>query len=277
VKRMAPTAALVATIAVMALAYACGASEEGDLGTGERSEGSGEKTARDGDGTESDAARTAVPAVPAGKGSIRGKVAFTGTPPTPARLDRDTDAVCKATPMNAEDVLVENGMLANVIVRLTKGAPRVPGTGSIEIDQTACMYRPRASAIVAGQKIVVKNGDQTMHNVHTYPPEGERPFNRAQVPGSPAFEVQYTTNGAVVVFRCDVHPWMEAYVSVTSHPFFAVTGADGTFEIRDVPSGTYTLESWHEKFGTKTQEVTVTTGGTVEANFSFDGTETPTG
>jgi len=273
------TATLLATVAAMVFATQCG--NDAASGDGEATGGGGDDQAKAGDGETGgggDTAKTPEPAAPAGKGTIKGKVAFTGTAPTPAPINRDSDPVCKATPRNAEDVLVENGALRNVIVRISKGVRTpVAGSGSIEINQTECMYTPRVSAISAGQKIAVKNGDQTMHNVHTYPPEGESGLNRAQVPGSNAIEVEYTTHGAVVAFKCDVHPWMAAHVSVTNHPYFAVTGADGTFNIADVPAGSYTLEAWHEKFGSKTADITVAADGTVETNFSYAGTEQPAG
>ena len=120
----------------------------------------------------------------------------------------------------------------------------------------------------------MRNSDQTLHNVHTYKGTSTL-FNQAQVPGTAKIEKKFTDNGAMLKFKCDVHQWMTGYVWVQNNPYFAVTGDDGSFEIKDVPAGKYTVEAWQEKLGTKTVEVTVAAAAPAEAKFSFDGTETP--
>ena len=140
--------------------------------------------------------------------------------------------------------------------------------------QEACMYRPRVSGVIAGQTIAIKNGDQTLHNIHTY--RGEKTlFNMAQPPGQPEIK-QALKKGepSVIKFKCDVHPWMTAYVLVSNHPFFAITGEDGKFALKDVPAGKYTVEAWHEKFGAKTVEVTVEPNKPSTADLSYTGAET---
>ena len=112
-----------------------------------------------------------------------------------------------------------------------------------------------------------------MHNVHTY--EGARTlFNVAQVPGTPNIEKTFSQNGTMLKFKCDIHPWMTGYVWVQNNRYFAVTDKDGAFEIKDVPVGSYEIEAWHERFGTKTGKVTVQKGKPAEVKFEFTGTET---
>ncbi|HEX2573723.1 MAG TPA: carboxypeptidase regulatory-like domain-containing protein [Polyangia bacterium] len=222
------------------------------------------------------AAAGGAPAAAAGMGTIKGSVAFTGQAPAPMPINRAADPFCAKTKMNAEDVLVnKNGTLKNVLVRLTNvtGTFEAPKDVAV-VAQENCMYRPRLQGVVAGQTVQVKNGDQTLHNVHTY--RGSATLkNQAQIAGSPAVDMKFTDAGAVIKFKCDVHPWMAGYVSVTNHPFFSITGDDGSFELKNVPAGTYKIEAWHEKFGTKMMDVTVAANGTAETKFSYDGTEKP--
>ena len=117
------------------------------------------------------------------------------------------------------------------------------------------MYRPRLQGAIAGQPISIRNDDGTLHNVHAYE-VSHTLFNVAQPPGSPAVAKTFSEPG-VVKLKCDVHPWMVGYVVVTKSPDFAVTKPDGSFDIVGVPAGTYTLQTWHEKLGAKTAQVTV--------------------
>jgi len=206
-------------------------------------------------------------------GSIAGTVTFSGTPPKPQKLNRKSDPICAKKEMNDETILIgkDGKALENVMVRVTKGASAAAAKAPAEdvlVDQKDCMYRPRVQGAVEGQKIKVRNDDGTLHNVHTY--EGTKTlFNQAQPPGSAPIEKPIPKTAEVVKLKCDVHPWMIGYVVVNKNPYFAVTKDDGKFEIKDVPAGTYTVEAWHEKLGTKTQEVTVTEGKASPAKFDF--------
>jgi len=204
-------------------------------------------------------------------GSIEGTVAFSGTPPKPQKLNRKSDPVCAKKDFNDEGILLStNGKaLQNVLVRVKDAAPsaKMP-TEDVIVDQKDCMYRPRVQGAVVGQKIKVKNDDPTLHNVHTY--EGTKTlFNQAQPPGSAPIEKPLPKTDNVVKVKCDVHPWMAAFVVLNKNPYFAVTKEDGSFQIKDVPAGAYTIEAWHEKLGTQTQKVTVTEGKPVQAKFDF--------
>ncbi|HEX4804191.1 MAG TPA: carboxypeptidase regulatory-like domain-containing protein [Myxococcaceae bacterium] len=204
-------------------------------------------------------------------GSIEGTVAFSGTPPKPQKLNRKSDPVCAKKDFNDESVLLSsNGKaLQNVLVRVKDAPPsaKMP-TEDVMIDQKDCMYRPRVQGAVVGQKIKVRNNDPTLHNVHSY--EGTKTlFNQAQPPGSAPIEKPLPKSDDLVKVKCDVHPWMAAFVVLNKSSYFAVTKEDGSFQIKDVPAGTYTIEAWHEKYGTQDQEVTLAASGTQTLDFTF--------
>jgi plastocyanin len=205
------------------------------------------------------AAAAAAAAPPAGVNPIKGTVKLTGAAPEMKMLKREADPFCGQVQMKDEEVVVSpTGGLKNVLVRLTKGvtgsypAPSTPA----QIDQSQCMFRPRMQGIMAGQPLTIRNSDQTLHNVHTYK-GASTIFNQAEIPGMAPMVKKFDGPAAVIKFKCDVHPWMTGYVAVSDHPFFAVTGDDGSFTIPNVPAGTYTIEAWHERFGSTTAEVTV--------------------
>ena len=196
---------------------------------------------------------------PPAANAIKGTVKLTGAVPEMKMLKREADPYCGKVQMKDEEVIVSpSGGLKNVLVRITKGvtgtyaAPATPAS----IDQTDCMFRPRVQGIMAGQPLTVRNGDQTLHNVHTYK-GASTIFNQAEIPGLPPMVKKFDGPSSIVKFKCDVHPWMTGFVGVTDHPFFAVTGDDGSFTIANVPAGTYTIEAWHERFGSATSDVTV--------------------
>lgn len=219
------------------------------------------------------AALLAAPAAHAGGGgTVQGSVKFLGKAPARKAIDRSSDKVCAATPAETEDVLVTGGKLRDVHVRIQSGtagkhaAPRAP----LVIEQTACAYRPRVAGAMAGQTVQIKNGDATMHNVHAYV-DAESAFNKSQPKGAKPIEHKdLGAAGQVFTLKCDVHSWMRAFVPVTDHPYFAVTGDDGAFALKDVPPGTYTVEAWHPKLGLKKKQVTVQAGKPATVDFIFN-------
>jgi hypothetical protein len=136
------------------------------------------------------------------------------------------------------------------------------------MDQNGCRYRPRVLVVQAGQTVEIRNSDATLHHVHTYKGTATL-FNLAHIQGTAPYKKKFPTVGDVVKFKCDVHPWMTGWVVVTDNPYFAVSGDDGSFTIKDVPAGKYTVEVWHEKLGTQTKDVTVTDAGTVDLKLSM--------
>ena len=207
------------------------------------------------------------------KGSIKGTVLFEGEAPDRPKLVRDTDPVCAKVDKLSEDVIVTKGKLKDVLVRVKNGtagkhaAPAAPAA----IDQKDCMYSPRVLGVVAGQKLGVRNSDGTFHNVHATV-DGKLLWNKPHPKGDPALTVDSTPKaGDVIDIVCDVHPWMHAYAVVMDHPFFAVTGEDGSFEIKGLAPGSYTLEAWHPTLGLKTLTVKIGVGpkAAVTARFSY--------
>jgi len=211
-------------------------------------------------------------AAPAGQAVIEGTVKLNGTPPEMAMTKRDADPFCAKTPTKEEEVVVgPAGGLANVVVRITAGATGHydPPATPVALDQSGCMYRPRVQAIVAGQTVSIRNGDQTLHNVHGYKGPSTL-FNQAEIPGLPPIARKMGDAGDILKFKCDVHPWMTGYLVVNANPFFAVTGPDGHFKITGVPAGKYTLTAWQERYGAKTAEVSVAADKPTEVSFAYD-------
>ena len=200
-------------------------------------------------------------AAAAGNRKITGVVTFEGDPPPRAELKMNADPVCakKSKGQKSESVLVKDGKLQNVVVYISSDIAAKPAAGEVVVDQNGCMYRPRVQCAAAGQTIKITNGDATMHNVHAYLGEGKGKtlFNQAQVPNGPAITKTTKKAGELWHFTCDVHPWMEGFVFVANNGYCAVTGEDGFFSIEGLAPGEYELTFWHEKYGTKTQKVTV--------------------
>jgi plastocyanin len=206
-------------------------------------------------------------------GSLKGTVKLAGKAPEPATLNMKADPFCaKQPPAKDEEVAVgAGGGLKNVVVRIAKGVSSPPAapTSPAVIDQRGCRYVPRVQVVQAGQSLEIRNSDSTLHNVHTYKGTATL-FNQAHIQGSGPIKKKFATVGDVVRFKCDVHPWMTAYLLVTDSPYFAISGEDGSFNIADVPAGKYTVEVWHERLGTQTKEVTVADGQPAELNLQFN-------
>ena len=209
-----------------------------------------------------------------GSAAVNGIVRFDGAQPDATLIRMDADPVCAqqhAEPVYAEDVVVnDEGGLKYVFVYVkdgVKGSYPAPST-PVVLDQTGCGYVPRVLGIQANQPLEIVNSDATLHNVNAKP-TANRPFNIAQpVKGMKATK-KFKTPEVMVMFKCNVHPWMRAYLGVLDHPFFSVTGDDGAFTITGLPAGTYVLEAWHERYGTATQTVDLAEGSTQSVEFTF--------
>jgi plastocyanin len=216
----------------------------------------------------------APPADASGSGSFTGTVKFDGIPPKQARIDMSPYPDCAKehpTPVTAEDILTGAGdSLANVIVYVSDGlSGRTfnPPDQPAVLEQKGCMYRPHVIALQAGQKLEVRNEDKTTHNIHPIP-ANNREWNKMQPPAVP-FEESFAREEIAIPVKCNVHPWMRGYIAVFKHPYFAVTDKNGSFELKDLPPGSYTITAWHEKLGTKSQKVTVSAGQAGKLEFVF--------
>lgn len=235
--------------------------------------GCGGKSEEDADMMQSSAPAAAKKSVDAATaGSVSGKINFSGTAPKMGKLDMAADGFCAgkhADVVRDPSVIVNgNGTLKNVVVYVKKGleeygfsAPAAPPM----LDQTGCLYEPHVLVMMPGV-LQIKSSDATLHNVHAEP-KVNAAFNRAQ-PAPSTIDAKFT-KPEIVPFKCDVHPWMRAYVAVIEHSAAAVTGDDGSFKLDTLPPGQYVIEAWHEKFGVQESTVTVETGKTAEVSFTF--------
>jgi plastocyanin len=212
-----------------------------------------------------------------GTATVKGSVKFEGEAPARRAIDVGSEAFCvqfhKDEPLRSETVVIgAEGGLANVFVRVTAGLEAwkfADGTGEVVLDQKGCSYLPHMLAAQVGQTLKVRNSDPIMHNVHGINRKTDKDeFNWAQTKAGLESTKELKKPGAIMV-KCDVHGWMGANVMIEKHPFFAVTGENGAFELPKLPPGAYTIEAWHEKLGTQTQQVTVGDGETKEIAFSF--------
>src|SRR6266850_82510 len=216
-------------------------------------------------------------------GSVTGVVAYNGTPPAPKKIATDADPVCgKANPnLSTEDTVVKDGKLANVFVYIKDGTTadgtkvgdytyETP-TEPVTLDQKGCHYVPHVLGIQVNQKLKVVNSDPTQHNIHPTPKVNEE-WNKTQPNGAAPIEKAFTRAEVLIPVKCNQHPWMKSYIGVLKHPFFAVSGEDGSSTIKGVPPGTYTVVAWHEGRPTgteKTMQVTVPANGSAKADFAF--------
>jgi plastocyanin len=227
-----------------------------------------------GGGTTSKPAESAAPAgAPAGAGqkvdpatagNVKGKVTLDGKAPMNEGIKMNADPVCvkqNTSPQFQETYVVgsDGASLGNVFVYVKDGLGNYTydtPTTPLTIDQKNCRYHPHVFGARVGQPLEILNSDPTLHNIHALP-KGNAEFNNGQPIQGMKTTHTFTQKEVMVPFKCDVHGWMNAYVGVLDHPYFAVTKEDGMFDLSGLPPGTYTVEAWHEKLGTTTQSVTI--------------------
>ncbi|MBI1784653.1 hypothetical protein HYR69_05865 [Candidatus Sumerlaeota bacterium] len=219
---------------------------------------------------------TSVEIPAGGPGDVAGWVKFSGERPSRKVIPMDADSKCvaihKGAKVGTEDAIVsKSGMVANVFVYVKhglEGKKFEPPSAPASMDQTGCMYVPHVQGVIVEQKFNVVNSDPTLHNIHCLGEKNPQ-FNLSQ-PSPGTQEKVFHRPEIGMKFKCDVHPWMNAYVHVMEHPYFAVTGANWVFQIKGLPPGDYTIEAWHEKFGTIEKTITVGSAAISDANFTFE-------
>jgi plastocyanin len=224
-------------------------------------------------------AGAAAPAAPAatGKGtaSVAGKISFDGTVPPAEKVKVNADPKCAAMHkdgLEKQPVQVKDGGLADVLVYVKGGLTGTypAPTDAVLLDQQGCTYHPHIVVVQVGQPLKIKNSDDTLHNIHPRPKDNPE-FNVGQPRQGMESEKTFDKEEVMIPVGCDVHPWMRSYITVLSHPFYAVTKDDGTFEIKGLPAGTYDIEATHEKLKTMSGKVTVKDGEAAKLDLTFKG------
>ena len=214
-------------------------------------------------------------------GDIQGKITFDGKAPKMKSLRMDADPVCVANnevaPRKEWLILDENNGLKNVLVFVKESSSNSlsgdysPPENPAVIDQNGCVYVPHVLGVMVGQDLDILNSDGTLHNIHALP-KVNKEFNKAMPRSKKRMTVQFDKSEAPFKVKCDVHPWMGAFIGVFDHPYFTVTNDDGSYVISGLEPGDYVIEAWHEKLGSQTANVTV---GDSAANFTFKKPEKP--
>ena len=223
----------------------------------------------------------AMPAFAEDNAVIRGKVIFKGDPKAKAykrtRINTAKDPNCAKSKKSIGSWKVilnkktDPVTVRNVLVHVKEGLggrTYDPPADPVVLDQVGCEYTPHVLAMMTGQKLTVRNGDNTNHNIHLLPSINQE-MNFTQPKKGMEKDLTLVKEAPFKV-KCDVHPWMGCYIGVFDHPFFSVSGKNGTFEITGLPPGKYVLEAWHEVFGTQTMTVEVASDETKEADFTFE-------
>jgi plastocyanin len=202
--------------------------------------------------------------------TLKGKIVFEGTAPTPKKIVTSSDPGCKNSDLTSEDVVVSDGGLENVILYVSGGleGKKFPTTkDAVTLDQHGCHYVPHALTLMVGQPLKIVNSDDTAHNIHAWA-EVNMPFNESQSSKGVETTKMFDKEEVLLPVRCDVHNWMNAFIGVFSHPLHTVSKKGGAYELK-LPAGTYEITAEHEKFGKQTQMVTVADNGSAELNFTF--------
>jgi plastocyanin len=263
--------ALVLGLGLMMFGYSagCGGSQPADTAQQAPEAGTG-----DGATAVQESAQNAQPA---GGSSITGTVTFAGNVPNLKPLAMEAEPVCHekhgGQPAPNEALVLGTGnTMGNIMVWVSKGLPAdrtwaVPQT-PVVLDQDGCVYKPHVMGIVVGQTYRILNSDGILHNVHTLPKINPS-FNRGQPATVKEISTTFPSPENMFQVKCDVHPWMSAYIGVFTHPFFSVTNTDGTFTISGLDAGSYEITAWHERLGTQTASITVAADEAKAQDFTF--------
>ena len=215
---------------------------------------------------------------PATAGEVTGAVKLDGAAPKMKAINMAAEPACAkahTSPATSEEVVTgDGGALANVVVYVKSGLEGYSfpaATTPVKIDQQGCQYHPHVIGLQVGQNLDVVNDDQTTHNIHPIPKEN-REWNESQPPGASPIEKSFAREEIAIPVKCNVHPWMKAYMAVLPNPYFQVTDKDGKFDLKNLPPGTYTLTAWHELYGTSDQTVTIGAKESKTVTFTFKAT-----
>ena len=214
---------------------------------------------------------------PATTGIVTGVVKFRGRRPHPKPIDMSEEPACvEAHHGKVYDEAIEvdgRDDLANAFIYIKSGLEGKKFSTPVQpvtIDQRGCGFHPRVIGIQTGQPLQVVNSDQVTHNIHPMA-QRNREWNHSQGAGDPPIFRRFLRPEIMIPVKCNIHSWMHAYIGVLDHPYFAVSGKDGTFEIRNLPPGDYVIAAWHEKLGSQKQKITVPPSGKAETAFTFQG------
>jgi plastocyanin len=214
---------------------------------------------------------------PGTAGTVTGKILFTGKAPARKKIDFDEDPQCAKLhtgPFYDETVKVGGkGTVANAFVYIKKGLEGKkfePPSDPVVIDQHGCWFEPRVIGMQAGQELKAVNSDPVTHNIHPRA-KVNREWNQNQPEGAEPAIRKFAFPEVMIRVKCNIHAWMKAWIGVVDNPYFAVTGDNGSFEMKNVPPGVYTVEAWQEELGTQEQQVTVAASGKAAADFTFKG------
>jgi plastocyanin len=209
-------------------------------------------------------------------GSVSGKVTLTGKPTPEKAINMSAEPYCQkahSSPVVPPTVVADDkGNLGDVVIFVKDGlgdyvfdTPK----DSVPLEQKGCMYDPHVVALMVGQTFEVKNDDQTTHNIHPMPKDN-REWNKSQAPGTSPIDESFARPEIAIPVKCNVHPWMKSYIFVFKNPYYAITSKDGTFQLKNLPPGTYTIEAWQEKYGTQDQTVIIGPKDSKTVDFKFD-------
>jgi hypothetical protein len=214
----------------------------------------------------------AAPGPPAGSATISGKISYTGTPPKMKPIDMSKEPVCQKehTPPETTQTVVtgDTNALQWVVVYISAGdQPGPTPTQTVRYDQKGCMYLPHVAVMQVSQPLEIDSSDPVAHNIHPMP-RANAEWNKSQPPGAPPINTKWDKPEFIPV-KCNIHPWMHGYFVVLNTPHYAVTGEDGSFSLKGLAPGKYTVTAWQEQYGTQSQDVTITGSETKTVNFVF--------
>lgn len=210
--------------------------------------------------------------------SVHGTITYRGPKPVATVLVMDAEQACvdmhAGKPVSDGQIVVgAGGGLANAFVYIKgglEGKKFEPPKEPVVLDQKRCMFAPRVVGLQAGGGLAVRNSDPIEHNVHPVP-KNNYEWNEGMSPQSPDVVHRFARHEVMIRVRCNLHPWMRAWIGVVEHPYFAVTGPDGSFDLKDVPPGDYTVAVWHEQLGEILQHATLAPSSSQSLNLTFRG------